>query len=359
MKAKSIKRITIKIGSNVLTNPDGLPNNQIIQQITTQVHELKKKGIQVILVSSGAVAAGRSIFKTSKKLDTVAERQLLSSLGQVRLIQTYTEMFNQYNLLCAQVLVTKQDFRERHHYRNMQNCLEALLNNDIVPVINENDVISVTELMFTDNDELAGLVSAMMNVDTLYILTNVNGIYNGNPDDSGSHLIEVYDKKIFQPQHIASTSKSQFGRGGIITKTHTALKIAGMGIPVIIANGNHEDIILKILNDEKHGTYFPPQKTASALKKWIAHSKENAKGEVVINKGAKESLLSEMAVSLLPVGIIKVSGDFKRGDIIKVLDDNGQEIGLGIARYNLKKAESVTGLKNQKPLIHYDHLYLH
>ena len=162
-------RICIKIGSNVLTGQDGLPNESLIQNIVQQIASLMKSGRQVILVSSGAVAAGRSVFKSDKKLDTVAERQLLSSLGQVKLINIYTEMFSGFNQHCAQVLVTKQDFKDRNHYLNMQNCLNAILSNSIIPIVNENDVISITELMFTDNDELAGLISAMLNVDRLSV----------------------------------------------------------------------------------------------------------------------------------------------------------------------------------------------
>ena len=343
----------------MLTKEDGLPNENLIKNIVQQIGELKTKGKQVILVSSGAVAAGRSVFKSSKKLDTVAERQLLSSLGQVKLINTYTELFNQLNLLCAQVLVTKQDFKDRHHYLNMQNCLNALLANDIIPIVNENDVISITELMFTDNDELAGLISGMLNVDSLFILTNVDGIYDGNPEHETSSIISEFDLTNHHLEKITSNVKSNFGRGGIITKCHTAQRVAGIGIPVVIANGKTEHIINRLINGEKLGTSFKPKKSTSSVKKWIAHSHSNAKGHVIVNEGAKQSLLSKTVVSLLPVGVVKIEGDFKRGDIIKILDENNNEIGLGQTRYNSVKAESLLGKKNQKPIIHYDHLFLH
>jgi len=354
-----INRVCIKIGSNVLTKEDGLPNEKLIQNIVRQIAELKQKGKQVILISSGAVAAGRSVFKSKKKLDTVAERQLLSSLGQVKLINIYTELFDQFDQHCAQVLVTKQDFKDRHHYLNMQNCLNALLSNNIIPIVNENDVISITELMFTDNDELAGLISAMLNVDSLYILTNVDGIYDGNPEHLTSSVIEEFEMTNQHLAKITSNVKSNFGRGGIITKCHTAKRVAGIGIPVVIANGNTENIIIRLLDGEKLGTSFKPKKSASSRKKWIAHSHSNAKGQVVVNEGAKKSLISHAAASLLPVGVVRIEGDFKKGDIIKILDENHAEIGLGQTRYNSEKAASLIGLKNQKPIIHYDHLYLH
>ncbi len=352
-------RICIKIGSIVLTKENGLPNEELIEKIVIQIAELKRKGKQVILISSGAVASGRSIFKSQKKLDTVAERQLLSSLGQVKLINIYTELFKERNQLCAQVLVTRQDFKDRHHYLNMQNCLNVLLANDILPVVNENDVTSVTELMFTDNDELAGLISGMLNVDSLYILTNVDGVYNGDPENKNSTLIADFDLAINKLENITGNKKSNFGRGGIITKCHTAKRVADMGIPVNIANGNTDNIIIRLENGENIGTSFKPKKKTSSFKKWIAHSHSNTKGMLIVNEGAKKSLNSHGAVSLLPIGIVKIEGDFKKGDIIKIIDENKIELGLGQSKYDSEKAKSLVGLKNQKPIIHYDHLYLH
>lgn len=353
------KIVTIKVGSNVIALENGLPNVPLMEKIASQIAALHRKKIKVVLVSSGAVATGRSILKTDKKMDTVSERQLLSSLGQIQLIQQYTDLFKKENLLCSQVLVTKSDFRERHHYVNMKNCLHALLDHDIIPIVNENDVVSVTELMFTDNDELAGLVSTMLNVNALYILTNVEGLYDGPPEKSSSQLIDVFDPRKHHPDRFLFTGKSNFGRGGIITKCQTALRVSKMGIPVTIASGFVDDIVLKLDRNEKYGTFFPSHKTTSSVKKWIAHSQSHAKGEVIINDGAKRSLLEPHATSLLPIGIVRISGEFQKGDIIRILDTDKNELGLGQTKYGSKKAISLVGLKNQKPLIHYDHLYLH
>lgn len=351
--------ITIKVGSNVITNAQGLLDETIILNISKQIKTLQDKGYQVILISSGAVAAGRSLYQFKKKTDTVVQRQVLSSIGQVKLISLYKDIFTKLGMLCSQVLVTKEDFKSRTHYLNMQNCLSALLTNTIVPVINENDVVSVTELMFTDNDELAGLISAMMNTDMLIILTNVDGVYDGDPELPGTQLISVFDSKTFNLQKISSGKKSGFGRGGILTKCNTADKIADIGIPVHIANGRSENIILKILDNEKVGTRFPAKKAASNLKKYMAHAYEEPKGKIVINQGAKEVLSSARATSLLPIGVVKVMGKFKKGDIITIVDEKDHELGLGLARYGYKKSKEVMGLKNQKPIVHYDHLYLH
>lgn len=351
--------ITIKVGSNVITNSQGFPDEQVITSISSQISALRQQGHQVILVSSGAVAAGRSLYQFPKKADTVVQRQVLSSLGQVKLISLYKEAFEKQRMLCSQVLVTKEDFKSRTHYLNMQNCLSALLSNQIVPILNENDVVSVTELMFTDNDELAGLVSAMMNTHILIILTNVDGVYDGDPSLPGTNIIHQYDSKSINLSEIATGKKSGFGRGGILTKCQTAEKIAGIGIPVHIANGRTENIVPRILGNEEIGTRFPARKSASSLKKYMAHAYEEAKGKVVINEGAKQVLLSDKAHSLLPVGVTQVIGKFKKGDLIKIIDEKEREIGLGLARYGYKKAKEVTGLKNQKPVIHYDYLYLH
>lgn len=356
-KQKSV--ITLKVGSNVITNAQSLPDERVIADISRQIKQLRERGHSAILVTSGAVAAGRSVYQFPRKADTVVQRQVLASLGQVKLISLYNEAFEREGMLCAQVLVTKEDFKSRHHYLNMRNCISALLSHDIVPILNENDVVSVTELMFTDNDELAGLVSAMMNTDLLVILTNVDGVYDGDPSKPGTKIIHEYDRKLVQLDEIATRKKSGFGRGGILTKCQTSLKIAGIGIPVHIANGKTENIVLRILEGEPIGTRFPAQRLASSFKKYMAHAYEEVKGKVVVNEGAKQVLLSDKAHSLLPVGITQVIGKFSKGDLIKILDENQREIGLGLVRYGYKKAKEVIGRKNQKPLIHYDHLYLH
>jgi glutamate 5-kinase len=351
--------ITVKVGSNVITNAQGLPDQQVINSISGQIKSLRQRGHAVILVTSGAVAAGRSVYQFPKKTDTVVQRQVLASLGQVKLISLYKDAFDKENMLCAQVLVTKNDFKSRHHYLNMQNCLSALLSHDIVPILNENDVVSITELMFTDNDELAGLVSAMMNTSLLIILTNVDGVFTGDPSKPGTKIIHEYDPKLISIDEISTGKKSGFGRGGILTKCQTSEKIAGIGIPVHIANGRAENVVLRILDREQIGTRFPAKRLASSFKKYMAHAYEEAKGKVVINEGAKNVLHSDKAHSLLPVGLTDVIGKFEKGDLIKIIDESEREIGLGLARYGYQKAKELVGLKNQKPIIHYDHLYLH
>jgi glutamate 5-kinase len=228
----------------------------------------------------------------------------------------------------------------------------------VIPVVNENDVVSVTELMFTDNDELAGLIASMLNAQALIVLTNVDGIYDGDPKAKGSNVIEEVTDSAIDFSSFVSSGRSQFGRGGMITKSTMAHKVAKLGIAVHIANGTKNNILVDVLENKVVHTHFLPNKTASGKKKWLAHSENYATGMVMINEGAKNALTSSKASSLLPIGVISILSDFKKGEIIKLLDENNKLIGLGIAEYGADKAKENAGKKNQKPLVHYDYLYL-
>lgn len=361
-KTNFYKKVIIKIGSNVLTNKDGLPDIETLKAITNQVAHLVKQGMQVILVSSGAVAAGRSLFNPKGNWGAIAKKQLFSAIGQVTLMEHYKNLFNQHKILSAQVLVTKSDFRDRKHYLNMKNCLNVLLENNIVPIVNENDVISITELMFTDNDELAGLVATMLNADALFILSNVDGVFTGDPTLPSSEIIQEFKGKSRELSTFITTKKSEFGRGGMITKCRNALKVAELGIPVHIANGREKNIINALsFNNiaEKPGTYFPAtSKKASNLKKWVASSNAYSKGKLVINKGAQAALFDKKANSLLAVGIVQIEGEFNKGDIVSIYNEQNQELGLGISAYSASHAQTIIGKKNIKPMVHYDYLYL-
>lgn len=354
------KNITVKIGSNVLTTADGVPDEARIAHLVDQMAFLKKKGVNILLVSSGAVASGKKLVDCFRRNDPVSCRQLWASVGQVKLIQLYSELFSTHNMICSQVLVTKEDFRDREHFLNIRNCLHTLLEHDIIPIINENDVVSVTELMFTDNDELASLITSMMNTQAMIILSNVDGIYNGDPKEKGSQVIPVIEDEALNISKYISTSKSNFGRGGMVTKYSMAKKVANSGIPVHLANGKRENILIDILQDSPSliQTYFKPGRKASPVKKWLAYSEAAVKGEIHINSGAKESLMASKANSLLPVGVVKISGEFLKGDLVKIIDAEGKNIGIGKSQYNSDTALKKMGQKNQKPIVHYDYLYL-
>lgn len=355
------KRIAVKIGSNVLTRRDGTLDVTRMSALVDQVAELHKQGIEVVLISSGAVASGRNEIRPDRKLDAVSARQLYSAVGQAKLINRYYELFRDHTIACGQILTTKESFATRMHYLNQKHCMEVMLDNKVIPIVNENDTISVTELMFTDNDELSGLIASMMDMDALVILSNIDGMYNGNPADPASEVIrEIAGKKQDLSEYV-QTSKSQFGRGGMLTKCSIARKVADEGIAVIIANGKRENILPDLLRKNSSVVctrFLPSPKPVSNIKKWIAHSEGFAKGEIHVNEGARQALLQPLATSVLLVGVTRIIGDFEKDDIVKIIDENGNQLGVGCAGYSSEEARIRIGERAKKPLIHYDYLYL-
>ena len=356
-----MKRIAVKIGSNVLTRKDGTLDITRMSALVDQVAELHHAGMEIVLISSGAVASGRSEVKVGKKLDSVSARQLYSAVGQAKLINRYYELFREHGLMCGQVLTTKENFGSRTHYLNQKHCMEVMLEHGVIPIVNENDTISVTELMFTDNDELSGLIATMMGMDALIILSNIDGIYNGNPADSASQVIPVVERGKTDLASYVQTGRSSFGRGGMLTKCHIAQKVADEGIMVVIANGKRSNILLDLLKDLEATPctrFLPAAKPVSSVKKWIAHSEGFAKGEIHINKGAEEALLAPKATSLLLVGVTQVVGDFEKDDIVRIVNEEGRLLGVGCAGYGSEEARALIGSRDRKPLVHYDYLYI-
>jgi glutamate 5-kinase len=321
---------------------------------------LYKKGIEVILITSGAVAAGRSEVSPSRKTNVIAAKQVWAAIGQVKLMSSYQFLFGKYGIQAGQLLATKESFRDRRHYLNLKNCISAMLENRVLPIVNENDTISINELMFTDNDELSGFISSMMDCKSLIILTNVDGVYNGVPGHTDTELITRIDEHSEDLDKYISNLKSGFGRGGMITKCSIARKIASEGTDVFIANGTRDSIITDIIRRKEvpYTHFVASNKRKTGVKKWLSHSDTFAKGAVIINDGAKEALLGEKATSLLMIGITRVEGSFKSGDIVRILDEKRNNIGLGKSQYDSKKVEQNIGEKLSKPFIHYDYLVI-
>jgi glutamate 5-kinase len=353
-------RIAIKVGSNVITQDDGSLNDGRILRIVEDVAVLYKQGIEVILISSGAVAAGRSGVSPSKKTNVVAAKQIWAAIGQVKLMSSYQFLFGKYGIQAGQLLATKESFRDRRHYLNMKNCISAMLENKVLPIVNENDAISINELMFTDNDELSGLISSMMDCKSLIILSNVDGVYKGITGKKETDLITRIDENSEDLDKYIASSKSGFGRGGMITKCSIARKIAAQGIDVFIANGTRNSIITDIVRrkDVPFTHFVANSKRETGVKKWLSHSDTFAKGAVVINEGAREALLDDKATSLLMIGIIRVDGFFRSGDVVRIVDEYGNNIGIGKSQYDSKKAEQHIGEKLSKPFIHYDYMVI-
>ena len=247
-----MKRSVVKIGSNALTRPDGRLDVTRMSALVDQIAWLRQHGCEVILVSSGAVACGRrELDNVDHELDSVEQRQLFSALGQAKLIGLYYDLFREYHIHVGQVLTMKENFEPGEQYRNQRACMTVMLENDVLPIVNENDTVSVTELMFTDNDELSGLIAQMMKADTLVLLSNIDGIYTGNPSDPQSQLIKEVAPNTDLTEYI-QTEKSSAGRGGMQSKYATASKIQAAGIRVIIANGKRDNVLINLIEDPIH-----------------------------------------------------------------------------------------------------------
>lgn len=371
---QQLTKIAVKIGSNVLTRRDGTLDVTRMSALVDQVAELHKAGVEIILVSSGAVASGRSEIHPAKKLDSVDQRQLFSAVGQAKLINRYYELFREHGIPVGQVLTMKENFATRRHYLNQKNCMTVMLENGVIPIVNENDTISVSELMFTDNDELSGLIASMMDAQVLIILSNIDGIYNGSPADPASEVIREIEHGKDLSSYI-QTSKSSFGRGGMLTKTNIARKVADEGITVIIANGKRDNILVDLLHQElpalfpdvqssaldsqlTYTRFIPAPQPVSSVKKWIAHSEGFAKGELHIDDCATKVLASDKAVSILPIGITDVRGEFEKDDIVRIIDFEGNPIGVGKANCSSEQAREAMGKHGKKPVVHYDYLYI-
>ena len=241
-----MKRIVVKVGSNVLTTDKGKLDITRMSALVDQIAWLRQHRYEVILVTSGAVACGRRELKVEYELDSVEQRQLYSAIGQVKLVNLYYDLFREYGLHIGQVLTMKENFVPGEQYNNQRACMEVMLQNGVIPVVNENDTVCVTELMFTDNDELSGLIARMMGAESLILLSNIDGIFTGNPSDPGSEVIRTVRPDDNLDDFI-QTSKSNAGRGGMESKYHTARSVAASGIRVVIANGNTDNILTDLI----------------------------------------------------------------------------------------------------------------
>lgn len=352
------QRVTVKVGSQVLTRDGGGLDEERMGKIVKQVAQARREGIEIVLVSSGAVAMGRATLKIDEKIDAVSARQVFSAVGQARLIGKYADLFEDEGVICGQVLTTKENLNNRRHYLNQRDCIRAMLERGVLPIVNENDTIALTELMFTDNDELSGLVATMTGSEALIILSNVDGIYNGKPGEGDASVISEVPAGKSVKQYI-QTGKSQFGRGGMQTKAGIASKVAKEGIDVYIANGKRDDILTDLLKGaDVPRTHFARAEGVNSVKRWVAQSSTMARGQVTVNARADEALHQEGAHSLLLVGVCGVEGEWKKDDVIRVMNEEGEEIGVGRARYDSQKTREEMGRRGAGALIHYDYLFL-
>jgi len=359
----------VKIGSAIITRKNPGLNRNLIKNLAEQVAKLNKKNIKFIFVSSGSIAEGMKKLKLSKRPKSITYLQVLASIGQMSLVQAYETEFKKHKILTAQVLLTHDDLNFRERYLSIRSTVNDLIDRKIIPVINENDVTSSQEIKFGDNDTLAALVANLVAADKLIILTDQKGLYEDDPKlNKNAKLIkniDLNDKKI---QEYAKSSSSILGRGGMITKIEAAKKASKSGTETIIANGKTKDILFKIFEDKNYGTLIKNNSNKINNRKlWIINSAA-AKGKIYIDDGAKEVLFSK-GKSLLPIGIKKVEGNFKKGDVVICFDKNKTEVARGLVNYNsddllqiigksLKDIEKIYGLYESKEAIHRNNMVI-
>jgi len=365
---RSIKRAVVKVGSGVLTGSNGL-NTAVIDQLTTDICALRKEGMEVILVSSGAIAAGLKKIGVSKRPKSLSQQQAVAAIGQSSLIMAYEEAFGSHGYKVAQILLTRDDLTHRRRYLNARNTLFTLLSWKIIPIINENDTVVVDEIKFGDNDNLSAMVTNLTESQILVNLTNIDGLYDKDPrTHSDATLVEVVEKVDRRLTRSASSIAGFLGTGGMATKLRAAQNMALRGVPTIIANGLKPNILNRIFSGKKEGTLFLPHEVPLCSRKhWIAFTK-SPKGKVVIDRGAEKAILSQ-GKSLLPSGIVTVEGRFSMGNSVLLTNEAGKDIAVGMVNYHsgdIKKIsgaksteiESRLGFKHDDEVIHRDNLVL-
>lgn len=341
-------RIVIKIGTNLLADKEKGINTERISIIAQSVASLCADGKNVVLVSSGAIGAGVAALKLKERPKTIPEKQATAAIGQPLLMEAYENAFRKQNCTIAQILLTKDDFVNRSRYVNAKNTFLALFDKNVVPIINENDTVAIEEIKLGDNDNLSALVANLIGADLLIILSDIDGLYSDDPTKNvNAELIPIVEKLSPQIEKLAKSSKSELSTGGMITKIQAAKRCVSAGTAMIIANGKNPNILKEIFSGNFKGTLFlPAEKKLNVRKKWIGFV-SHSKGYVVIDDGAKQALTKKQK-SLLPSGIVEVTGDFKTHDTISVYDANGNEIAKGVTAFSASDLNKIKGKKTSE-----------
>ncbi len=343
-----MKRIVIKIGSNILADRiEGLDNDRIAS-LSNDISEIHSKGYEVVIVSSGAVAAGMKKLGLKEKPGDIKLKQAAAAAGQSSLMWAYERSFARYDKKVAQVLLTRDDLSDRKRYINSKNTLLTLLNYGVIPVINENDTVSTDEIKFGDNDNLAALVSGLIEAEMLIILSDVDGLYTEDPrQNPEAKLIKTVDRITPELERIAGGAGSIVGTGGMYSKLLAAKRAMKYGITVNIISGKQSGLLQSVLKGEKCGTLFLPlQKKLTSRKGWIAYASKS-KGNVIIDDGAVGAII-EKGKSLLPSGIVSVEGVFDIGDTISCIDIRGNRIAKGLTNYSSAEIDKIKGKKTSE-----------
>ena len=344
---QNVKKVLIKIGSAVLTGKDGL-DLQIIEQLVDEVAELRTRGIQAVIVTSGAIASGKHRMGIAGPLKSMPQKQAAAAIGQSRLMRVYSNAFGKHGIFVAQILLTMTDLTDRKRFLNVRNTLTTLMEWGVIAIINENDSVAVDEIKFGDNDHLAAMVANITEAHLLINLTSTDGLYDRNPaSGKKAKIIPLVEEITDEIEAAATADTSAVGMGGMKSKVIAARKVTAFGIPYIIAPGKEKGILHAIMAGKEKGTLFlPMSEHLNSRKYWIAFTLRS-RGKLVIDEGAKTALV-EQGKSLLPSGIMDVEGDFGVGDPVLCVDKDGATLAKGLVNYSAEEIQKIMGLKSSK-----------
>lgn len=351
---RKIKKIVVKIGSSSLTSSQGGLDMDNLFKFTSEISDLWDKELKVIIVTSGAIAAGTKYLGITEKPKKFPELQAVAAVGQHDLMRVYSSFFYKKDKKVGQILLSREDTTRREQYLNIKNTIISLLKMNVIPIINENDSVALDEIKFGDNDTLAALVAGLTEADLLVILSDIDGLYTKNPQAfKDAELISVVSSITEDIEKVAGGIGSSYGSGGMITKIRAAKICSFSGIPMVIANSREKNILEKILSGSDVGTFFIPEesKKIASLKRWIAFGMIT-KGSVKIDRGAEEAIVKK-GRSLLPVGVLEVSGKFVKGDNIAIISSDNRTVAKGLTNFTSEEIGMIKGKREEGILKEY------
>lgn len=344
---KSAKTLVVKVGTNVLSKADDTLDQERLDALAEQLHAARKSGREVVLVSSGAIGAGIGLLGLKKRPDDLPHLQAAAATGQAHLIRRYDDCFQKHGYRAAQLLLTANDFRNRARYLNVRNTLRTLFEYDVIPIVNENDTVSVEEIRFGDNDRLAALVTHLLEQPLLIILSVIDGLFDGDPAKAGSRLVPLVEKWDDALLEMATGTKSTRGTGGMQSKLEAARTATAVGENVIIANGRTPRVLERILDGEAVGTLFLAHGTAvPSWKRWIGYS-TRPKGRFTLDDGARTAI-EQRGKSLLAIGVVSVEGEFAKGEVVSLMDGSGHEFARGLTNFSAADVRLIAGKRTEE-----------
>jgi glutamate 5-kinase len=342
------RRIVVKVGSSILASIEKGLHYEVFSHLTKEISDLKRQGYEIVLVSSGAIAAGMEKLGYKTRPQTITQKQATAAVGQTRLMNIYEKYFSRFQQMVAQVLLTHDDLSHRRRFLNARNTLLTLLELGIIPIINENDTVVVDEIKFGDNDNLSALVTNLIGADLLIILTDIEGICDSDPRvNPRAKCIPLLEDIDVNMEGIVGETKSEMSVGGMISKIQAARKASRFGIPTVVAQGTKDGVLHQILKGKEIGTLILPKEEAlSSRKHWIAFNPK-PKGDVIVDDGAKKAIVQK-GKSLLPSGVVKIRGAFDRGELVTCLGPRGKEFARGLVNYSASELEKIKGLQSDQ-----------